>query len=50
LLKNVAIAAIGPITAETARKLGFKVEITAAAYTIPGLCEAIRQYYQNAYS
>ena len=48
LLKNVAIAAIGPITAETARKLGFKVEITAAAYTILGLCEAIRQYYQNA--
>lgn len=47
LLKNVAIAAIGPITAETARKLGFKVEIIAAAYTIPGLCEAIRQYYQQ---
>jgi uroporphyrinogen III methyltransferase / synthase len=41
LLANVRIASIGPITTETAQALGFKVDITAATFTIPGLCEAI---------
>ncbi|MBU0698867.1 MAG: uroporphyrinogen-III C-methyltransferase [Pseudomonadota bacterium] len=47
LMKDITVAAIGPITAETAKKLGFKVDIIAESYTIPGLCEAIRQYYQQ---
>lgn len=47
LMKDVVIASIGPITADTARDLGFKVDIMAEPYTIPGLCEAIRQYYQK---
>ena len=45
LMKDVSIASIGPITADTARDLGFKVDIIAESYTIPGLCEAIQQYY-----
>jgi uroporphyrinogen III methyltransferase / synthase len=48
LLDGVTIACIGPITAETARQLGFSVHIIAESYTIPGLCEAILQYYCNA--
>jgi len=45
MLQGVSIASIGPITADTARDLGFKVDIIAESYTIPGLCEAIQQYY-----
>jgi len=45
LLKDVAIACIGPVTSETAQQLGFKVHITAKDYTIPGLCHAIEQYF-----
>jgi uroporphyrinogen III methyltransferase/synthase len=41
LLQGTKIAAIGPITAETAQKLGLKVDIVAKDYTIPGLVEAI---------
>lgn len=41
LMANVRIASIGPITTETAQKLGFKVDITADEFTIPGLCDAI---------
>ncbi|MEZ4566740.1 MAG: uroporphyrinogen-III synthase [Desulfobacterales bacterium] len=46
LTKNVTIASIGPITSETVSKNGFTVHIEAAAYTIPGLCEAIVSYFQ----
>ncbi|MEJ2659075.1 MAG: uroporphyrinogen-III C-methyltransferase [Desulfobacterales bacterium] len=45
LMKGVTIACIGPITADTARRLGFDVHIVAESYTIPGLCDAIVQYY-----
>jgi uroporphyrinogen III methyltransferase/synthase len=45
LIKNVAIASIGPITTETAEKNGFTVHVTAEEYTIPGLCEAILKHY-----
>jgi uroporphyrinogen III methyltransferase/synthase len=41
LMKGVTVAAIGPITADTARDLGFGVHIVADTYTIPGLVEAI---------
>jgi uroporphyrinogen III methyltransferase/synthase len=47
LLDGVKIASIGPITTDTATELGFKVDITAAIYTIPGLCEAILKYYRK---
>ncbi len=45
LLVGVKTACIGPITAGTARELGFNVDIEATEYTIPGLCEAILEYY-----
>jgi len=47
LIKGVTVAAIGPITAETARELGFKVDIMAQDYTIDGLCEAILRHYKR---
>ena len=47
LMEHTAIAAIGPITAETAEKNGFRVDISADTFTIPGLCDAIVRHYQN---
>ncbi|MHB9024825.1 MAG: uroporphyrinogen-III C-methyltransferase [Armatimonadota bacterium] len=40
-----AIACIGPITAETARGQGLRVDIEPADYTIPALVEAIIHYF-----
>jgi uroporphyrinogen III methyltransferase/synthase len=45
LIEKVTVASIGPITTDTAKELGFKVDITAEDFTIPGLCEAILQHY-----
>ncbi|MFZ2807473.1 MAG: uroporphyrinogen-III C-methyltransferase [Desulfosalsimonadaceae bacterium] len=47
LMEHTAIAAIGPITAETADKNGFRVNISADTFTIPGLCDAIVRHYRN---
>jgi uroporphyrinogen III methyltransferase/synthase len=47
LAAGVGAACIGPVTAATARQLGFDVRIEAQIYTIPGLCEAILAYYSN---
>ncbi len=47
LTKGITIASIGPITTETAMASGFGVPITAKSYTIPGLCDAIVEYYNN---
>ncbi len=35
------VAAIGPITAETAEELGLRVDVVAREYTIPGLVDAL---------
>ncbi len=48
LIKNVRIAVIGPVTAETARKNGFDVDICADEYTIGGLCAAILKFYRDS--
>jgi uroporphyrinogen III methyltransferase/synthase len=48
LMAGVTIASIGPITTDTAGKLGFDVDITAETYTIPGLCDAIVAYFNTA--
>lgn len=45
LLRNVAIASIGPITSRTAEEHGLKVDIQPRDYTIQGLAEAIRDHY-----
>ncbi len=46
LIQGVTIASIGPITTDTATELGFDVHITAESYTIPGLVDAILQFYK----
>jgi uroporphyrinogen III methyltransferase/synthase len=38
-------ASIGPITSQRMRELGFPVDVEAKAYDIPGLIDAIRQFY-----
>ena len=45
LLKGVAIACIGPVTARTAKKWGLKVQIQPKQYTIPSLTKAIADYF-----
>jgi uroporphyrinogen III methyltransferase/synthase len=45
LLKGVAIACIGPITARTIREAGLKVHIQPEEYTIPDLTRAIAEYF-----
>jgi uroporphyrinogen III methyltransferase/synthase len=41
LLADTRVACIGPITADTARKRGLRVDAEAHEYTIPGLIEAV---------
>jgi len=45
LLKGVAIACIGPVTARTAKGWGMKVQIQPKQYTILGLTQAIVEYF-----
>ncbi|MHB9132564.1 MAG: uroporphyrinogen-III C-methyltransferase [Armatimonadota bacterium] len=44
-INGPAIACIGPITAQTAREMGLRVDVEAEAYTIPGLVEALIRYF-----
>jgi uroporphyrinogen III methyltransferase/synthase len=46
-LDGVIIACIGPITRDTAEKLGIKVHIMPKEYTIPGLTQAIVNYFES---
>ena len=48
LLRRVVVACIGPITAATAREMGFEVHIESDVFTIPGLCRSILDYYRPA--
>lgn len=48
LLKGVAVACIGPVTASTAKAWGMSVDIQPEAYTIPSLTTAIANYFSNA--
>ena len=45
MLDGVQLASIGPITTATLEELSLPVAIRAKAYTIPGLVEAIVEYY-----
>jgi uroporphyrinogen III methyltransferase/synthase len=47
-LENVVIASIGPVTSETARKQGLRVDVTAEQYTVDGLLDALELYYAIA--
>ena len=45
LLKSIAIACIGPVTAKTAKQSGMKTHIQPKEFTIPGLTRAIAEYF-----
>jgi uroporphyrinogen III methyltransferase/synthase len=46
-LAHATVACIGPITAETARELGIRVQTVANEYTIEGLVEALVDHIEN---
>jgi len=50
LLQNVAVASIGPITSQTAQKLGINVDVEAKEYTIDGLVAALLEYFGMVYA
>lgn len=47
LVKDVAVACIGPVTAKTAEEAGMKVDIMPKDYTIPALVEAMVEYFRK---
>lgn len=47
LLQKAALAAIGPITAQTMQDNGLTPAITADKYTIDGLMDSIQKYYKE---
>jgi uroporphyrinogen III methyltransferase/synthase len=46
LLKRVRVATIGPVTTETARVRGVRVDVVAREYTVPGLIQALAESYE----
>ena len=44
---HVKIACIGPVTAATAEKAGFRVDIRQEEYTMEGLVQSLVNYFQN---
>jgi uroporphyrinogen III methyltransferase / synthase len=45
LLSGTRVACIGPITADAAREHGIRVDVEAREYTIPGLIEAVVDFF-----
>jgi uroporphyrinogen III methyltransferase/synthase len=45
VLRGIAIACIGPVTARTVRAWGMNVAIQPKEYTIPALTQAIARYF-----
>ena len=45
--RDMKVASIGPITSKTAREHGLEVATEAAQHDIPGLVEAIRDFFQS---
>ena len=45
VIKRAKLACIGPNTASALTQKGLKVDIVAREHTIPGLVEAIEQYF-----
>ena len=48
LLANTCVASIGPITTETARKRGLRVDVTASEHTTAGLVGALEAHFDLA--
>ncbi|MDA0988499.1 MAG: uroporphyrinogen-III C-methyltransferase [Chloroflexi bacterium] len=47
-LGGMTLACIGPITAETARNAGLTVNVVATESTVPGLVDALVEYFSTA--
>ena len=47
LLNTTAVAAIGPVTSEAARKLNIRTSIMPTTYTVPALVDAIVSYFAS---
>ena len=47
-LQEVAVASIGPITSKTIREHGLEVSIEAKESTVPGLVQAIHDYFARS--
>lgn len=45
LLGKTTVATIGPITSDEARAHGLRVDVSAEAFTIPGLLDALEQFF-----
>jgi len=45
LLARTRVASIGPVTTQTARKRGLRVDVIASEYTVPGLIRALAASY-----
>ena len=50
LLNTTVVATIGPVTAETAARLGIKVTIMPETYSVPALVDAIGNHFASAVS
>ena len=48
LVRRVPVAAIGPITAATARREGFRVAVVPRVSTVPDLSRAVLRYLKNS--
>lgn len=48
LLRDVVVASIGPITAETAARRGIVSHVVPESYTIPALADALVRHFQAA--
>ena len=46
-VERPVVACIGPVTAAAAAKVELKVDVVAQTHTIPGLVEAIEQYFED---
>jgi uroporphyrinogen-III synthase len=44
-MNGIAVAAIGPITAQTAEKCGLKVHVQPDEYTIPAMVDSIVTFF-----
>jgi uroporphyrinogen III methyltransferase/synthase len=43
LLGRITVASIGPVTTETASRLGVRVDVTASEFTVEGLLDALER-------
>jgi uroporphyrinogen III methyltransferase / synthase len=44
---SMRVASIGPVTSSTARNRGLTIDVEARRHDVPGLVDAIRQFYQK---